>query len=202
MHPIRKETESGTGLSVFIKITLTGIMKHHPSRSPADERGLSELLAELFIVILIIALAVIIIGTVTGIIPRLLEQPVLLSVKADAATTSAGADVITLFHQQGNAVNLNGSAQTAGVSPVSFTLTTPTDVLVNVRSSPSIINDAWRPGGRVYIYQVGGYYFVTDDPDFLDGLGPGIDVPSGSWEVNLIDARVHLLLHKHPITIP
>lgn len=175
---------------------------HPPPPRQPNEQGLSELLAEIFIVILIIALAVIIIGTVTGIIPKMLERPALLSAKTGVATTSSGAQVISLLNQQGNPVNLNGSAQAAGVSPVSFTLTTPTDILVNVRNSPGIINDAWRPGSRVYIYQVGGYYYVTDDPDFLEALGAGIGIPSGSWSVNLIDTRVHLLLQKLPVTIP
>lgn len=192
----------GTGLCAFIRGTWIGIMMQLPLPRLSDEKGLSELLAEIFIVILIIALAVIIIGTVTGIIPKMLERPALLSAKASVVTTSSGADVISLLHQQGNPVNLNGSAQTAGISPVSFTLTTSTDIIVNVRNSSAIINDAWRPGTRVYLYQNGGRYFVTDDPDFLETQGAGIDIPSDSWSVNIIDTRVHLLLHKLPVTIP
>ena len=177
-------------------------MKHHHPRIRSDERGISELLAETFIVILIIALAVIIIGTVTGIIPKMLERPALLSAKAGTTATSSGADVITIYHQQGIPVNLNGSAQATGVSTVSFTLTAPDGVIVKVRISPTIINDAWRPGSTVYIYRVGAAYYVTDGFDWLNQPAAGIDDLTGSWEVNIIDTRVHLLLHKLPVTVP
>lgn len=167
-----------------------------------DEKGLSELLAETFIIILSIVLVVIIVGAVTGIIPKMLQQSAFLAAKADFHTTAGGAEVISLFHQQGFAVSLNGSAQAGGITPVTFTLTTPDGVLVSVRSSPAITGDAWRPGDTVFIYQDGGRFFVTDDVAWMDGQGPGIAVPDADkpWGVNVIDTRTNILLLNLPVS--
>lgn len=160
-------------------------------------------MAEIFIVLLIIALAVLITGMITGIIPKMLERTALLSAKADVVTTTNGYHVIGLLNQQGNAVNLNGSAQTGGMAPVSFTLADPDNILVSVQSAPTVTGDAWKPGGRVYIYWSGGRFYVTDDVSWVNAQVVNIGIPvSGSWSVNIIDNRVNLLLHKLPVTIP
>lgn len=178
-------------------------MIRQPSPRAPVEKGLSEIIAEILIVILIVALTVIIIGAVTGIIPKMLERTALISVKADVVTTTSGYHVIGLLNQQGNAVNLNGTSQTAGTAPVSFTLTDPGDLLISVQNSPSITGDAWRPGSRVYVYWSGGRFYVTDDLDWLNAQVTNIGIPvSGSWSVNIIDNRVSFLLQKLSVTIP
>ncbi len=175
--------------------------RNRPHGDP-ETQALSDLLAEIFIVILSLVLILVIVGAVTGIIPKLLQQSALVSVKADAVTTSGGADVISLYHQQGFPVNVNGSAQAAGFTTVALTVTTPTGVLVNVRNSSALRQDAWKPGGFLYIYQSGGYYYLTDDLDWLGAQGAAVDVPPGSWKVNLIDTRVSVLLQSLPVTVP
>lgn len=176
-------------------------MKRCRPSSNLPEGGVSEILAQFLIIILVVLLIAIVIGDITGIIPKMLQKPALLSVKASGFNTTSGIHVISLLNQQGNPVNINGSSQTEGVSPLSFTLTTPSNTDVIVRNSSAIAKKAWNPGDRIYIYQVGGYYYVTDDIDWLN-IQPLLPVPSGSWSVNVIDARIGLLLHKLPVDLP
>lgn len=170
-------------------------------RPPPGEPALSDTIAEILIVILSVALVMVVAGTVTGLLPRMLQQSALIAVKAEAVTTSSGADVISLYHRQGLAVSIDGSAQAGGSAPVSFTLTAPDGVNVRVRNASAIRENAWAPGGRVFLFQEGGYYYVTDDPEWLGSRGPAVSIPPGTWKVNIADARLNLLLQTLPVTI-
>ncbi|MDP3564793.1 MAG: type IV pilin [Methanoregula sp.] len=172
---------------------------HPPDKIP--ENGVSEILAQFLIIFLVMILIAFVIADVTGILPTMLQKSALLSVQASSYNTTSNVHVISLLHQQGNPVNINGSSQTEGISPLSFTLThSNTDVIV--RNSPAIEKNAWKSGDRLFIYyQTGGYYYVTDNLTWLNSQGASVEVPSGSWSVNVIDAKIGLLLQKLPIEI-
>jgi hypothetical protein len=172
---------------------------HTPNKMPGD--GVSEILAQFIIIFLVMILIAFVIADVTGILPTMLQKSSLLSVQASNFNTTPGSHVISILHQQGNPVNINGSSQTEGVSFVSFTLTTPTNIDVRVRNSPAIAKNAWKSGDRLYIYQVGGYYYATDDLAWLNTQGDTVGLIKGSWSVNLIDAKIGLLLQKLPIEV-
>jgi hypothetical protein len=176
-------------------------MNRYQSPDKNFDRGVSELLAQFLVLFLVIILVALVLGMVTGLIPKMLQQSALLTVKASSFTTTPGAHVFALQNQQGNPVNINGSSQAEGIARVYFTVTTPSNTLVMVSNSSTIAKKSWKPGDLVYIYQVSGYYFVTDDLTWLNAQGAAVGVPVGSWSVNVLDANLDLLLQKLPVTI-
>jgi hypothetical protein len=177
------------------------MMKRYRSPPGLPEDGVSEILAQFLIIFLVIILIAIVIGDVSGIIPKMLQKPALVSVKASAFNTTSGVHVISLLNQQGNPVNINGTGQTDGVSPLSFTLThSNTDIIV--KNSSDIAKKAWNPGDRIYIYRIGTSYYVTDNLTWLNTPVSPADDLSGLWSVNVIDARISQLLHKLPVELP
>jgi hypothetical protein len=159
-----------------------------------SDRALSETLAVVFMAMLVVVAALLLIASMTGVIANLLQKPALLSAQVIQFNDN-GARIIGVFHQQGDAVNLNGTAQTNGVSIVSITIIdTSGEYPVN---PGTITHDAWRPGELLYIYKNGGgSYVYTDVPP----VG-ATSLPLGTYTIKIIDNKVNVLLHALPVTI-
>jgi hypothetical protein len=166
-----------------------------------SDRALSETMAHLLIAMLAIAAVLILTASLTGVLTNLLQKSALFSVEARPYETSNGFDIISLYHQQGDPVNLNGTEQYDGISTVSITLNTPAGQQVPVRNSGAIRHSAWTPGNYLYIYRDGGgTYRFTD-------IAPGAGVvtsnlDTGDYTVIIMDDKVSVLLHSLPVTIP
>ena len=164
-------------------------MTHH-------ERGLSECVAQILIAFLVILVTLLIIGALTGIIPGLLQKSAFIAVAASPYETGPGTHIISLYHQQGDMVNLNGTSQTAGVSEVAIVIAPPSGSFVPVRSStPPVHSAAWGPGQYLYIFWDDGYYFADQPP-------AGEDLAEGEYTIQIIDTKVNVLLHTLPVKIP
>lgn len=160
------------------------------------EQALSETLAVIFIGILVIIATVLLIGSLTGVITNMLQKPALLSVQANQFDTTEGAHIISLFHEQGDPVILNGTSQKKGVSIISFYLTKPDGTEFAVKNSKTLQESAWRPGDLLYIYQKDSRYWFSDiAPSGASSLAPG------TWTVKILDEKVKVLLHSLSVTI-
>jgi hypothetical protein len=163
-----------------------------------SERGLSETLSLVFMVILVAVAALLLVASLTGVITNLLQKPALISVQVIQYNTSAGAHIIGVFHQQGDSVNMNGTSQSGGTSIVSFSLIDPTGLSFTDIPAGLLQKDRWGPGTMMYIYKSGGTYVYTDDPTSIPG---GSGLPTGTYTVKIIDTKVHVLLNALPVTI-
>lgn len=159
------------------------------------DHALSETLAVVFMAMLVVVAALLLIASMTGVIANLLQKPALLSVQAFQYNTSSSTHIIGIFHQQGDAVNLNGSSETQGVSLVSLTII-DTSGEYPVNPAGTIIHDAWRPGDLLYIYQNGGSYVYSDVPP-----ASAVVVPAGTYTIKIFDNKVKVLLNALTVTI-
>ena len=171
----------------------TGVsMTHH-------ERGLSECVAQILIAFLVILVALIIIGAMTGVIPGLLQKSAFVVVTATPYQTGDGTHVILLYHKQGDRVNLNGTSQTDGVSEIAIMLTPSSGSPVLVRPGTTIKSTAWGPGQYLVIYETtpSGTYLYSDLPTV------GMEIhDNDDYTVQIIDTKVNVLLHTLPVKIP
>ena len=161
------------------------------------EQALSETLAVVLIAMLVIIATVLLIASLTGVMTKMLQTPAFIVVKADNVST-VGGKVIRLYHLQGDAVILNGTSQSDGVSIISFSLINPSHVVFPVAGNTSykIKKTPWRAGDTIYIYYDGSSYLVSDT------VPPGVtDLVSGTWTVKVIDTKVNVLLHTLTVTI-
>jgi len=172
--------------------------RHEFTMAEQREQALSETLAVVFIAILVIIATLLLIASLTGVMTKMLQKPALIVVQANQYNTTDGKHIISLFHQQGDPVILNGTSQSDGVSIISFSLIKPppSNEVVGVRSSTFIQKSAWRAGDTIYIYYDGSSYLVSDTvPTVVT------DLDSGTWTVKVIDNKVQVLLHTLPVTI-
>lgn|SRR5208337_2380619 len=163
-----------------------------------SERALSETLSLVFMAILVAVAALLLIASLTGVISHLLQKPALFSVQAIQYNTSAGNHIIGVFHQQGDAVNLNGTSQSGGTSIVSLFLITAGGIPFTVNPAGPLQTDRWGAGDMLFIYsQDGGSSYVYSDvvPNGVSGL------QTGTYTVRIIDSNVNVLLNALPVTI-
>jgi hypothetical protein len=158
--------------------------------------AVSETIAQLLIIFLVIVVALLIIGALTGVLPRMLQKSAFIAVTASSYDTNPTNQVILLYHKQGDLVNLNGTSQEAGVSEITITLTGPASSTVRVHNATLMNAAAWGPGQYLYIYPDAGSYGYSDLPP-----APGTFLPSGDYTVNIIDTKVNILLHALPVTV-
>jgi hypothetical protein len=164
-----------------------------------QEQALSETLAVVLIGMLVIIATVLLIASLTGVMTKMLNQPALIVVKADDVSINGGIHAIRLSHLKGDAVNLNGTSQSEGVSIISFSLIEPvTNKVFPVTEDPlnKISKTAWRSGDTLYIYKSGSSYVFSDVAPIAGDLGEGT-----SWTIIIQDDKVHVLLHTLPVMI-
>jgi len=161
------------------------------------DQALSETLALVFIAILIIIATLLLIASLTGVMTKMLQRPALLSVQAKPFNTTAGAQIISLFHQQGDPVILNGTSQSDGVSIISFSLTTPSGGVVRLMNLTPMSRNPWHAGETLYIYQSGSgsYGFSDAAPAVVSSMS------AGTWTITIQDDKVQVLLHSLSVTI-
>jgi hypothetical protein len=127
---------------------------------------------------------------------RMLQKPALVTVQADQFDTTGGTHIISLYHNQGDHVILNGTSQTDGVSIITLSLISPSGSTFPLGRLTPMSQRAWQPGDMLYIYQNGGSY------GFSDTAPTGVaSLATGTWKIIIQDDKVHVLLHTLPVTI-
>lgn len=164
---------------------------HHP------DRALSETVSVAIICILMVAAAALLVASMTGVITNMLQKPALMSLRVDQFNTSSGDHIISIYNQQGDEVNLNGTSQTGGVSIVSLGIIDPAGSQSVIRNATLLTDDDWDPGSWLFIYQSGGGYVYSDTPPAFS-VG---SLPAGTYTVKVTDDKAKLLLHALPVTI-
>jgi hypothetical protein len=162
------------------------------------ESGLSETMSLIFMAMLVIIAAILLIASMTGVISNLLQKPALLSAQVIQYDAPGNLHTIAVFHQQGDAVDLNGTSQTGGSSIVSLTLIDTGGLSYTVSPAvPIFQNNQWGPGDTLYIYWTGSAYRYTDD---LTTVTP-VSLPTGTYTVKIIDNKVNVIINALPVTI-
>jgi hypothetical protein len=164
-----------------------------------SEHALSETMSLIFMAMLVVVAATLLVATMTGAISHLLLKPAFFSTQVFEYDTSS-SHVIGVFHQQGDAVDLNGTTQTGGSSIVSLTLVDSVGHSYPVNPDGTTLqNNQWGPGGLLYIYQSSSnVYGYTDDPTTIP---PGSSLASGTYTVKILDNKVNVIINALPVTI-
>jgi hypothetical protein len=166
------------------------MMKRH-------DRALSETFSVVIIALLVVAAAILLVASLTGVITNLLQKPALFSVQGLEYDIGSDIHMIGLFHQQGDAVNLNGTAQKTGTGTVSLSIIDNTG---SYPVKPGLVSGSdWRPGTMIYVYQrIGGGYLFSD---VAPGSGSVKNLDDGTYTVLIVDDKAQTLLHSLSITI-
>lgn len=157
--------------------------------------ALSETVAHILIIFLVVLVTLLIIASLTGVLNTMLQKSAFVAVTASSYDASPTTEIISLYHKQGDKVNLNGTSMTAGSSEVAIILRDPAGSEFLVRNGTLIQADAWGPGQYLYVYPQGSGYRYSDQP-------PGaVSLPAGEYTIRIIDTKVNVLLHSLPVTI-
>ena len=173
-------------------------------KKPGTERALSDSVSIALILLLVVAAAVIVFIVVFG-YGNIVPKSAYIAMRGVAANTSVGAATLTVFHFEGDPVNLNASLKGGGVAPVRFSLNLPAGSTVPVSASPFISENTWSSGNTITIYEDAAGYWVTNDIESRIArnttLGPLISLPGGNYTIDVIDKKADLLIGKVPVTI-
>jgi PKD repeat protein len=171
---------------------------------PENEDAMSELISILLIILLMLVAAMVIYIIIFG-YATLAPKSAYIAMRGAAANTSVGAETLTIFHFQGDAVNLNSSVKGNGVAPVKFNLRTPLNTMVSVRISPLVTDNTWSSGDTISLYEDASGYWVIDNITAriakVSTLGPLVDMQAGNYTVNVVDTKANVLIAQVPVII-
>jgi FlaG/FlaF family flagellin (archaellin) len=163
-----------------------------------DEGALSEIIAQILIVFLVVIVTLLIIASLTGVLTKMLQRPAFVVVVAGQYNTSTGDHIISVSHKQGDPVNMNGTSQSSGGSIVSLSLTDKDGVLFPLQNAAPLQDTAWRAGDIFYIYKSGLSSYAYSD---IVPVAAGSGLDKGTYNVTITDDKVHVLISKIPVTI-
>ncbi len=162
-----------------------------------DEHALSDIVAQILIAFLVVLVALFIVAALTGVLSGFLQKTAFIAVTAAPYETGTGTSVISLYHKQGDIVNVNGTSHSAGVSEIAIFLRGSTGGTQQVRNATPMHAAGWGPGQYLYIYPYAGGYGFSDLPP-----AAGTDLIGDGYTVTIVDTRTKVLLHTLPVTIP
>jgi hypothetical protein len=165
-------------------------MAHH-------EKALSDMVAQILIIFLVLVIALILIASVTGVLPKLLKKPAFLIVDGDQYDVSPTIHIISLSHKQGDPVNMKGTSQTGGKTLVYFNVTDKSGITYRVPNDGALHDDEWEAGQTMYLYLRGGNYVYSDVPP----AAPGANLPADTYTVRIVDDEVQVLISTISVTI-
>jgi PKD repeat protein len=173
-------------------------------RTREPERALSDSVSITLILLLVVVAAVIVFIVVFGSV-NLAPKSAYIAMRGVAANTSVGAATLTVFHFEGDPVNLNASLKGGGMAPVRFSLNTPQGSTEPVGISPFITENTWSSGNTISIYEDAVGYWVTNDINGriakISTLGPLVSMPGGNYTIDVIDNKANVLIGKVPVII-
>jgi len=155
------------------------------------ERALSEIVGEILIIGLVVALAIVIIMIAMSGLPFISKSPYLAT--KVSLKNLPGYSAIALYHQGGESVEFTDSGKAPYL--VRVTVGTPSGSFPVAVENPGL---TFGPGDTVYIYYNGtGYSLVSS----LYGI-TGQPLPSADIRVNLVDTGSSLLIQQSGVLQP
>lgn len=157
------------------------------------EQGISEVVATILVVFLVIALAVVVGALLFGwALP--LQKTAYIAMESSPLNIS-NASVVQVFHGQGDTVSLAPSA-THGV-PVRFTLTNGS-ATYDALPLPAAAAQGFGPGATLFLFRnASGVWLGDNRTDVTGNLGfsPGV------WTLSLIDTTANVLIAQDTVLL-
>ncbi|HXX56138.1 MAG TPA: hypothetical protein VEI81_08575, partial [Methanoregula sp.] len=152
-----------------------------------NERALSDTVSVIFVIILVIALAILTAAAVFGL--AIFQQKSAFIAPNFSHEAVTGKDVIRVFNRGGDTAYLNLS------EPVLYPMSVYVDTNFGIfRALPVNDVDKFAPGTTFYLYynQSTGLFNITDNPAGLNVAAASF--PNGVTGVHLIDEHAHLMI--------
>jgi len=156
----------------------------HESTMHKHGDAVSDIIAEILILSLVIVMAAIIFVMVFGVMPQIPETSYLATEISQKAMP--GYSAIAIRHQAGDTLNFTGGADLPGAAEVS--IITPAGTYTAV---PGAGLSAFGPGSTVYVYYTGTVYRLVSD---LSGV-TAQPLPTTGLRLTLVDRRSGLLIN-------
>jgi hypothetical protein len=161
------------------------------------EHALSDMVAQMLIIFLVLVITLIIIASVTGVLPSLLKKPAFIVVVGDQYDISPTTHIISLLHKQGDPVNMKGTSQTGGKTLIYFNVTDKSGNTYRVPNDSALHDDEWGAGQVLYLYKSGGNYVYSDTAP----TAVGSNLPADTYTVKIIDDELQVLISTISVTI-
>jgi hypothetical protein len=158
-----------------------------------DDTGVSELISEIMIILLVIGITIIVLVTVLGV--SLPVQKTAYIKTSASAVNSSGNYVVMVDHNQGDPASLYPST-TFGY-PLQFTMTNGS-VSYTATALPSIISKGWRSGDSLYLVRNASGVLVADSPLSVQG---NTGFFPGAWTISIIDKTSDTLVAQHTVIL-
>jgi PKD repeat protein len=163
-----------------------------------SERALSDTISIILIICLLLVAAIIAWSFFYG-FEGLLKKNINIAESAYDFNTTANAHTILLFHKGGDRGLLN-STGFQNLTPLKFTLVSPSGVVVSATPSPLIADPVWQPGDSIYLYRDStGYHLIdnlTKRVEKITVYGPLVDLENGIWTIKTIDDSVPVTINS------
>jgi hypothetical protein len=155
------------------------------------ESALTESIGIVLILILIIAMAGITAAVFFGFLPPLVKSGYL--VPKAGIVDSSGTQVILLRHSAGDAFILNTTpAGSAGLHQLGLRIENGS-ISQPVTFAPSLQNQQFVAGNRLFIYSTGSRYYATDTPSAIPASG---NIPGGNLTLVISDDTSKVLIAR------
>jgi PKD repeat protein len=168
-----------------------------------SDRAISDTVSIILIVCLLLIATIVAWSFFAG-FEGLLKNNLNIAESVHDFNTTANAHAILLFHQGGDRGLLNATG-VQSYHPLSFTLISPSGVVVSTTPSPLIADPVWRPGGSVYLYRDStGYHLIDNVTKRIDKVtvyGPLVDLERGIWTIRTIDDSVPVTINSVSVYI-
>lgn len=153
--------------------------------------AVTEVVAEILILALVLALGGIVFVMVFGVIPQIPETSY-LAVES-SMVERPGYSLISFHHQAGDTLNLTGLE--GAVHPAAIYVDTPGGSFLAV---PAAGAPTFQPGDTLYLYNTGSGYTVTRDSS---GTG-AVPFAVGTLRVRFVDTATDLLIQSWDYSTP
>lgn len=152
-----------------------------------QDDAVSEVAAEILIIVLVFSLAVVISVMVFGVMPFIPKTAYLAT--EGSYKVMPGYSAIAIRHQAGD--TLNFSATQSSSFPAAIYVETPAG---SFRAVPDTSAALFQQGDIIYIYNTGTGYRITKN---LSGVS-ALPLPSGDTRIRIIDSTANLLIVTWP----
>jgi hypothetical protein len=152
--------------------------------------GVSEIISQVLIVILVIAISAVIGAIVFG-LPQLLQRTPYIAPDYEVLGPVGNETAVSILHLEGDPVYFWNTSGGEGIAPVEFTIVDPTGGPYSVRVDPEG-GTSWHPGDFIYFYKVDDGYHLTRNR--THAISSYRTLPVSDMRINCIDRATDILV--------